>query len=154
MKMHTEVTAESGISRGKCATETLCALVEMGGELPPLAPPYNHTKLLRTVFFSSRVLRAEVNCICQHLQALSERRSVYGVLYKPEGEAAWNSPPRLRDRPSTQTTATEVSSWIQGRSHCQLCQLKMHTGPFSGKQPPPLGLYFQWCPERALKVGL
>ena len=146
MKMHTEVTAESGISRGKCATETLCALVEMGGELPPLAPPYNHTKLLRTVFFSSRVLRAEVNCICQHLQALSERRSVYGVLYKPEGEAAWNSPPRLRDRPSTQTTATEVSSWIQGRSLPPAVPAQNAHGPLFWEAAPTSGAVFSVVP--------
>ena len=110
MKMHIEVTAESGISRGKCLTVTPCAPVKMVWELPSQAPPYNHTKLLHTVFLSSKVLRAAVNCICKHLKALSECRAGYGVLNKPEGEAAWSSPIGVRDRPSTQTTASEVLS--------------------------------------------
>lgn len=110
MKMHIEVTAEPGISRGKCVTVTPCDLVKIVWELSSQAPPYNHTKLLHTAFLSSKVLRAEVNCICKHLKALSECRAGYGVLNKPEGEAAWSSPTGLRDRPSTQTTASEVLS--------------------------------------------
>lgn len=110
MKWHIEVTAESGVSRGKCFTVTPYALVKIVWELPPQAPPYNHTKLLHAVFLSSKVLRAEVNCICKCLKALSERRAGYDVCNKPEGKAAWSSPIGLRDRPSVQTTASEVLS--------------------------------------------
>lgn len=127
MKTHTEVTAESGISRSKCVTVTPCTLVKIVWELPSQAPPYNHAKLLHTVFLPSKVLRAGANCICKHLKVLSECRAGYSVL-KPEGEAAVQGL-EMDPAPKLQPLRS-CPEYRVGPRH-QLCQLKPQKGPFS-----------------------